>query len=718
MLKVHFLVPLVLFLFPTLLPDEGQWLPQQVREMDWEALRARGMRLSKDEFWHPERGGVLSAAVQINGCSASFVSPDGLVVTNHHCGFSAINALSTVEDNYLRDGFAAPTMRDELPARGMVVSVVRKIVDVTDRIQAAQEQATNDLERAQITDAVIRQLVEEGEREPNTTCSVASFYEGREYNLYYRTTLTDVRLVYAPPRAVGEFGGEVDNWEWPRHTGDFSFFRAYCAPDGSPADYSPDNVPFQPDHYLRVSRDGVQDGDLCVIMGYPGRTERYLTSVACSDRQTFFYPKRLQLFTDIISVMEAASVIDEETALRYASTIKSFANVQKNAEGMIWGFDRNQIVLRKKREEAAFREWVSLSEARQETYGGVLDDVMALEREEAETQEKDLLVGLLGSPRVVPLLGNLIRMVQVLSRVPDEQVPAAIVDQFANPAIDRDFDIVQLPILRTLLAETQAVSEGQRFAGIDPMFPAGVNASIHAGDLIGESTLTTAEGRRALLESGRKAALESDDPLMRIARELLSELQDRARRQAEIQGRRIVVGKRWIQAQQDWRGATFYPDANSTLRVSICTVKGYEPRDGLFAIPHTTVDGVLRKETGEEPFASPEALLAAAEGRLDSKFFDWRIGDVPVCFLTDGDTTGGNSGSPVINGRGELVGLNFDRVFENVSGDYGWSAERSRNISVDIRYVLWNVEQVLPLPRLLVEMGVAEPAAAASGEGN
>ncbi|HMS18347.1 MAG TPA: S46 family peptidase, partial [Planctomycetota bacterium] len=280
------LIALILWSGLALAPDEGQWLPQQFLDQDWEALKRRGLTLTKDEFWHPERGGVLSAAVQINGCSASLISPEGLVITNHHCAFGAIERASTVERNYVENGFVADTREDEIPAAGVQLRIVRKIEDVTAKIHAAEEGKATALEKLEAVEARIRELEQEGETSaPFTECRISSYLEGRIYTMAYRTLIQDVRLVYAPPKSIGEFGGEVDNWEWPRHTGDFTFLRAYVGKDGKPAPYSKENVPLRPEHYLRISDKGLSEGDLVMILGYPGRTSRYLTSVAVEAQQ-------------------------------------------------------------------------------------------------------------------------------------------------------------------------------------------------------------------------------------------------------------------------------------------------------------------------------------------------------------------------------------------------------------------------------------------------
>lgn len=685
-----------------LLPDEGQWLPTQVREMDWAALQKRGMKLTKDEFWHPEKGGVLSATVQINGCTASFCSPDGLLVTNHHCGFGAVSALSTVEHNFLRDGFAAAERKDELPAPGMVALVLKRIEDVTATVHEAQSKAKDDLERWSFTQQILTRLVRDGEKkEANTKCSVASFLEGKEYHLYYRTQIRDVRLVYAPPRAIGEFGGEVDNWEWPRHTGDFTFFRAYTAPDGTVRDHHADNVPYKAEHFLKVSTEGIAQGDLAIITGYPGNTQRYKTSRAVATREGYVYPKRDAVLTAVIAVLEAAGQTSEKKALEVADRVKSLANVQKNAQGMVFGLNNNATVARKLREEAQFREWVSADAERKGKWGTVLDELLAMDEVEAATIEKDTMMGFLGTlGGELPLLSVLVDACAASDADPEGSIPSRLKEALGSAALTADLELVQQPMLRILFAEFGAMSKEQRFTGTESL------ANAAAIRVFEDTKMLAAEDRTALFGKGKEAVAQSTDPLVVIARGLAAERRQFQQRQRQRQGQMLDVGQRWIAAQEAFRGQSFYPDANSTLRVSIAEVSGYVPRDGIVYTPHTTVAGLLQKEKGKEPFANPKALLEAAKIRATSRWFDKRIGDVPVCFLANGDTTGGNSGSPVMDGRGRLIGLNFDRVFEAVAGDFGWNADRSRNVIVDIRYVLWVVEAVFPSPSLLKELGV------------
>jgi hypothetical protein len=589
------------------------------------------------------------------------------------------------------------------------IYVVRRIDDVTAQVRAAADAAGDELARWAAVDRKTKELIAEGEKQPATRCSVASFYEGREFRLYHRTEIRDVRIVYAPARAIGEFGGEVDNWMWPRHTGDFTLLRAYVGKDGAPADHHEDNVPFEPEHHLRVSRRGVADGDLVMVMGYPGRTERYLSSVALEDRATFFFPTRLDLYRRVIALLEAESASDPARALRLSSMIKSLANREKNAEGMVVGLARNRTLERRRAEEAAFRQWVAADPERAERHDGVLESVQALDLERRATQRRDFVAGEIS--RLPELLSAALTIVRFASEraKPDLERDAGFQDrdlprlQAAQKNLAKTLDVeVEQKLMALLLAEAATLPPGQRIAALEPLVAEGGQRKL--ASIYGATKLRDESARLALLGAGAGIA-EERDPLIVLARALeaeLARLREESRRRA---GRELLIGPRWISAQQEWRGGAFYPDANGTLRVSIASVRGYSPRDGVQNVPFTTLTGLLAKVTGEDPFAVPPQVRAAADGE-PGRFVHQALADVPVCFLSDADTTGGNSGSPVVDGKGELVGINFDRVFENVAGDFGYSPERSRNISVDVRFILWHLEHVAPAPALLEELGV------------
>ncbi len=616
--------------------DEGQWLPEQLKNLDWPELRGRGLELEADEIWDGKEG-LLSAVVSLGGCSASFVSDEGLVVTNHHCGFGAINRASTLEHNYLENGFVSESLAEEIPDAGMTVSFVTGYDDVTTQMHAAADEAgDNPADKHAAVQKMRGQLAAEAKSEFSEAI-VVPYLEGRMWRRIHRTVLRDVRLVYAPPRSVGEFGGETDNWMWPRHTGDFSFFRAYVSPDGKPAKYSEENVPYNPPRHLLVSEEGADDGDLVMVLGYPGRTSRYLTSTAVAVRQEFYYPARLRLFSTLIDGLEERAAESDEMALRLASRIKSYANVEKNARGMIFGLDRNQVVAQKEFEESQFMAWVDENDGRRDRYGDAIQRLFDMDELAANRMPKDFVLD--GLRRY----SSSFRAAQAEKKVTLE-TPDAVRD--------------------VLLDFADQLPDGNRLRSFDQWKKEG------SGELV------------ALAK-----ALEPEFKAQSVYRQ-------------HDAGERLAIGNLWIEAQELWRGERFCPDANSTLRVSMASVKGYEPRDGIWHVPHTSVKGMLEKHQGGGDFDVPEQIMEKV--KTDSSALD-----IPVCFLANADTTGGNSGSPVVDGKGRLVGLNFDRVFENVAGDFGWNAERSRNISVDIRYVLWLMREVWPAPRLLEEMSVA-----------
>lgn len=700
--------------------DEGQWLPEQLAQLDWTALRQRGLELAPEQIWNGEEG-LLSAAVSLDGCSASFVSAEGLIATNHHCGYGAINLNSTPERNLLRDGFTAATLAEELPAPGSRVTIVRRIENVTARVHAAAEAAGADPgARWDAVQRAVRELTAEGEREPATSCLVTSFYEGKEWRRIYRTELRDVRLVYAPPESVGNYGGETDNWMWPRHTADFCFLRAYVAPDGSPAEYAPDNVPYRPEHWLALSSDGVDEGDLVLVLGYPGRTERYLTSAMLAARESFFFPRRFEWYGRYIRDLRAATAGDPAEALKIASRVKTLENRHKNAEGMIWGLHRNGTYERKLAEERAFQDWAAAEPARQAAYGGVLGELTALDLEVIARQERDFVLDeLRQQPQLFALALRLARL-HLERGKPDLEREQGFQERDL-PRLRSDLDNfgksfaaeADAALFAVILEGASRLPAEQRLRGVDQwlqVFRRGDESFLAlARRSLQQCALAGSEGRTQALA----AALQPEwvaaavDPLGALATLLLPEVEEQKQFRSRVSGRRMEVGARWIRAQEEWRGQRFYPDANGTLRVSVATVRGFAPRDGVIYRPPTTLEGMLAKHTGEPPFELPETLRLAA-ARIDAAA-------LPLCFLTDADTTGGNSGSPIVDGRGRLVGLNFDRVFENVAGDYGYNPERSRNIGVDLRFILWLMEEVQPAPRLLAEMGAAGASAAGGG---
>ncbi len=701
-----------------LLADEGEWPPEQLASLPkarWEELASRGVSLSATDLWDGTGGGLLSAVVDLGGCTASFVSADGLLVTNHHCAFSAIQLASTPERNYLRDGFVAATRVDEVPARGGAsrVLVLTRSEDVTARVRGAGTpfaRATTDRGRYDAVERARKEIVAACEKEPGVRCAVAPFWDGAEYRLVTRLELKDVRLVYAPPRAVGDFGGEEDNFRWPRHTGDFTFLRAYVAPNGAPAPFAKENVPYRPKRWIRVSAAGIGEGDPVVIPGYPGRTQRHLTASAVEAAESWFYPLRSRTYAELIAILEAEGRRDPAVALKVASQVKGLGNGETNARGQVEGLRRNGVLARARREDAALASFLAAHPELPADVRGApaaLDAVLAAQRDGRERafflEQVERAQGHLGSA-----LSALRRADE--RKKPDLDRDAGFQDRDLDRARQSEKDLTRSlapsanrKALAFLVEKAIAAAGTDRIAAFDEAFGRGASTSSAATieEKLASFDATTSLGdeaaRLAALEASAESLRASSDPYRRLAAALKPDLDAMRAKEKEIAGALLLARPRWLEARRAMKGAEggiLYPDANGTLRASFARVKGYSPREAVAYTPRTTLKGVLEKERGKEPFASPAKVLEKAKAADFGRWADASSGSVPVGFLTDGDTTGGNSGSPTLNGKGELVGLNFDRVWENVAGDFGWNADRSRNVNVDIRYALWLADRV------------------------
>ena len=702
--------------------DEGMWPPDQLGTLDWAGLEARGLALGPADLWNGGDGGLLRAVVNLEGCSAGFVSGEGLIASNHHCVYDAIQEHSTAQRNLIDLGYTATTRGGELPAKNARVLVLERIEEVTPRVAAAADAAgADDLARMKAIERAQKELVAACEQEPGFRCSVGADWGGLRYVLYGSRELRDVRLVFAPPDGVGEYGGEVDNWMWPRHTGDFAFVRAYVAPDGRPAPYAESNVPYRPTRWFSLSTTGVRPGDLVMVAGYPGRTQRYLPAVAVERDLTWWYPRREEVFGDWIGILEAEGRTDPEAAVRVAGTVKSLANSRKNAEGMIAGIARNGVLPKRRAEEAELRAWIAADPARAARFAGVLDELDAVYARERSTREKDFLLRLIPRAGVVPgAAATITRWAREQARPDLEREPGYQERDRARlvAALEREQQDLapgaERRVLAYLLGRALELPPDQRIAAVDrllaPALEPGADrvAVVEAFTkaLYAGTKLADLPSRVALFGASRRLLEAGGDPAIGFALALEPERLEMETRDKATAGALARLRPRHAELLIAWRGGRVYPDANSTLRVAFGTVKGYSPREAVTMAPQTTLAGLLAKHTGKAPFDAPAALVAAADRKDFGPWVQSDLASVPVNFLSDSDTTGGNSGSPVLNGKGQLVGLNFDRVFENVAGDYGWSPLYSRNVMVDVRYVLWMLDRVAGAAPILAELGV------------
>ena len=683
--------------------DEGQWMPEQIANLDHEALRRAGLELTAEQLWDGKGGGLLRAAVNLRGCSASFISADGLIATNHHCAYDALQAQSTVDRDLLQGGFLARSRADEVIAPGKTIRVVEAITDVSERVLAAAAAAPDDRARfravAQATREIVKECDATGE---GRRCEVASFFGGSHYRLFTYLELADIRLVYAPPSSIGEFGGEVDNWMWPRHTGDFALLRAYVRPDGTPGPHAEDNVPYRPSAWLKVSHEGVAPGDFVAVMGYPGNTTRYLSAAGLGRMIAEVWPRRIDLYGEWIAIMEAMGAKAPAIAIKVAASKKNLANRYKNAQGMLDGVKRMGLLDRRRAEEARLADL-----AREPAHAdatATLADLAAVEGEaDRRAGHTFVLSSASTGPTLLAAAVDVVRWSRERQR-PEAERASGYLDRDAGKLWDRinrrarDFDAdVDAELLAALLARAAELPADQTIAGLAPL----VAGKRGGRELFAPATrrlfrgtrLTTESALRALFDGDPAEVARSRDPLLVLARALADDVEAMEAWSEAQGGRRQLLEPKFIDLLAAIRPGPLYPDANATLRLSTATIRGYSPRDGLEALPQTTLAGQLAKVTGDAPFTLPPRVLAVADGASSTYWSDPNLGDLALCFLSDADTTGGNSGSPVINGKGELVGLNFDRVWENVANDFGYVPEVARNVAADARYLLWVLEQ-------------------------
>lgn len=691
--------------------DEGQWQPHQLPQLTSELQRI-GITMPAEKLAdlrkHP-----MSAIVSLGGCSASFVSPDGLVVTNHHCAYGAIQRNSTLDKNYIVNGFLARTRAEELPGGpNTLVYVTEKVENVTDRVLKGLSPSMPGRERHELVASRIKALVAECETDKSVRCSVPAFHRGLEYYRIKQLLIRDVRLVYAPSDRIGNFGGDIDNYEWPRHTGDYAFLRAYVGPDGRPADPSPNNVPYRSKDFLVISAEGLENGDPILLAGYPGRTSRYKLPSEIRFARDVDFPGKVASITADLSVISAATMGNPAWDVRYASVAKSLNNVLKKTQGLLDGFARKDIAAIKDVQDAEFRAWHRQhgGHAAKQLLGeldSVIAHDMAASRQEgawAEATHSDLLK----SARTLYRLA-------LERQKPDAQREAGYQE--------RDLSFIKARLTRLEQSFVPQVDEARwgaalaRHARIDARVrPQGLEALLPAPGALAAmykaTELADTAKRMAWIGKDPEAFRKSNDPFLALAVRLHDTSMGLENRRKEIDGNLERVIPRYMAAVIAWKksqGKPVYPDANSTLRVTYGTVAPYSPRDGLVKGPFTTVEGIVEKATSKDPFIAPAPLLDAIKGKRYGVFKDPVLGTVPVNFLSSADTTGGNSGSAVMNKRGELVGLNFDSTYESITKDWYFDSAITRAIHVDIRYMLWVMKEVDRADNLLKEMTIKYP---------
>ena len=705
--------------------DGGMWMPQQMVDLA-PRLKKLGFQGNPKAF-ADLTGMPMGAVVSLGNCSASFVSKDGLIITNHHCVTGALQYNATPERNTVKEGFLAATQADEAwagPGSRVFVTVAAR--EVTKDVVGKLAADLSDVDRQLAIEKRTKELTAACEKE-GLRCRVASFFEGLKWFEIAQVELKDVRLVYAPPSSIGNYGGETDNWRWPRHTADFAFLRAYVGKDGKPAAFDKANVPFKPRHHLAVDPAGASPGDVVVVAGYPGRTSRHVTSREMKDTIDWSYPRVVRRFGDMLAILAELSKGSKETEIKVAQRVRVLANSMKNRQGVLEGAKKGKLLEKKAATEAELQAWIDADSSRKKKYGGVLAALDDLQAKREAVRERDATLqalyfnsSLLGSARSLRRLAEE-RLKPDAEREAEYQQRNWERLRESQERLQRTIDLgADRALLRYALLEAAALPQSQRIEALDTII--GLTAGLTEAEakakvdgwlvtLYGTpSQLADQKARLALFDGKPEEVLAAKDPFLDLAAALAP--LDKQIRDADKARNGAVsrLGPVYMQAMLDKAGGLVAPDANSTLRVTFGTVKGVSPQDGVFYLPQTTLQGVVAKaKKGDPEFDAPPALLAAAAKVLatgKAPFIDKKLGDVPVDFLADLDITGGNSGSAVLNGRGKLVGLAFDGTYETIASDLLFDPVNTRSIQVDIRYVLWVTSQISGATRVMEELGV------------
>lgn len=700
---------LFLAMFPSI-PDEGMFPLSEISNLD---LNSAGLKISVDEVYNPNGVSLVDALVKVGGCTGSFVSPEGLIITNHHCSFGAVREASTTKNNYLENGFLAETREEEIPAEGYTCRITVSYEDVSSEILEAANQADDITERTKAIRKKIKEIVKrEEEKDSTIKTEVSEMFVGQSYVLFRYKTINDVRLVYIPPRSIGEFGGESDNWIWPRHTGDFSFLRAYVAPDGSSADYSEENIPFAPKKYLVVNPNGVDEEDFVFLLGYPGRTFKHQPSQFLKFQMEYQLPYISKLYRWMVDLFEEKGENDPEFALKISSRIRGLANVEKNYKGKMQGIKRLDLIEKKKEEENRLQEFLNADLELKEKYGNVLMEIDEVYNEIYSEGRLRLVLTMMNRYSTLYRLAYLLLDYHNELAKPEDERSSLYTEKRRkdllkqidnlfkdyNPELDKRILKKIIWDARTF-PETQSVNTFSKYENEEEL-----NEIINS--MYDDTELLNIEEYKALLFGPTEDVNDLDDHAILFAEEFY-ELDDEVENKRDARnGKLNVLLAQFMEIKKSFLNKNFIPDANRTLRLTYGYVRGYEPADAIYYSPISTLKGVIEKGEEEGDYKLLPVIRELYEKKDFGKFKDEKLGDIPVAILYNTDTSGGNSGSPIMDAYGRLVGVNFDRSIEATVNDFVWSEEYSRSIGVDIRYVLWITQKVGHAYFLLKEMNV------------
>ena len=725
MKKLSLTFALIFALMGIVRADEGMWLPMFVERLNYVDMMKMGLQLTPEELYSINNSSLKDAIVGLsNGahprgffCTGEIVSSNSLLFTNHHCGYSSIAALSTVEHDYLNEGFWARNFKEELPAEGVSASFLVRMEDVTNKVLDGITDDMDYMEREKTINERIRDIEETASEGGKLNPVVKGFFEGNEYYMFVYKTYTDVRLVGTAPQSIGKFGGDTDNWMWPRHTGDFSIFRVYADANGEPAAYSEDNKPLTPKYSLPISLDGVEPDDFTMIWGFPGSTERYMSSYGINYNVDVFYPIVYEVFKAETDVMDEYMKVDKAVNIAYADNKAGLANTWKNFEGQITMLRKNKVAERKAALEADFTDWVNADADRKAEYGDALENLESMYGMLSEVAAGLFYPNFLAQLTPMGTATEFVQFYQIAtSKESTKEDKLAAAKALKDIDVDAIFQNTDPRVEKGMLVEVMKIY-GSKFNADE--YPEHVQKLLkkNHGDwealanyIFDNSMFSNAESMQAFIDKPNAKKL-AKDPAFQMVGGLMNQLY------GSVPGYRVanmeiaqadhlfVKGLREFYADTQ-PNKVLYPDANSTMRMSYGSVKDYQPADAISYDYVCTANGILEKYIpGDFEFDAPKELLDLIEKRDFGQYAD-KNGELITCFLSTNDITGGNSGSPIMNGKGELLGLAFDGNWEAMSGDVNFEPKLQRTINVDIRYVLFIIDKVYGATNLIDELEI------------
>ena len=720
-MKKFFLTILTTILLGTIVrADEGMWIPALLQRNEAE-MQAMGMKITADDIYSINHSSMKDAVVLFGGgCTGELVSDQGLLLTNHHCGYGWIQRHSTVEHDYLTDGFWAMTPEEELACPGLTAVMLKNMVDVTDRVLENITDETSDEERADIIEKHIKSIIEEAKKDTEYEVSVESFYIGNQYFLMYNEVFKDVRMVGAPPSNIGKFGGDTDNWVWPRHTGDFSIFRIYVGKDGKPAEYNEENVPYKPDYHFTVSLKGVEKDDFTFVFGYPARTNEYLPAVAVDQEANVVYPVVVDLRTQILDIYNKYQEKDAKVRIQYASKHAGLGNGWKKWMGVIEGIRNFNGIEKKKAFEEAYNDWCLQERSRIKYLHALRDFDEVYEEYEKYRMATTYLTEAGLSIELLDFAANFAKLAEVTKDTLQEEIDEQINDlRQATTVFFKDYyqpidEEVALTMLTAYRANQPEDFRPEILNEIDKKFKGDVKAYVDY--LFGKTILTSEEKVNKFLDEFKPSKvkkLEKDPAVVAVNSMMDFYVENVMPKSRECNTkinnlRRVYMEGQMKMIPEVYPEKRLYPDANFTLRVTYGKVGGFKPKDAVTYGYFTTLDGIMQKENPDiYDYVVTDRLRELYEAKDFGRYAD-KDGTMHVAFIAGNHTTGGNSGSPILNAEGKLLGLNFDRTWEGTMSDLVYDPSICKNISVDIRYVLFLIDKYAGCTRLIDEMTIDE----------